>query len=280
MSQRGSLLERQSRRSLWCLLASLFAKWISTSQLAQRAASSAQHISVAGAFSHASHWIFMPPHSFLFLSSLLSLPTSLLCLLPPLAQASGHLSRHHTAQPEKSYLPQRQQRQGSWRRERERARKKQGLISGAGSREASSVKTYPLSGEHQNGRKDSNGENRTHYNSDALSKMTATVWPVGGCQDVAVGGLWNSWPGVASLLLWLARNLYLLMLSFHTFIQYAAKGCDSALKNGIYWCCFAALSLAVFGLLTAKYDGRWCTVQLASEEEIIRTATLSKDAFG
>ncbi|CAL9185975.1 unnamed protein product [Musa hybrid cultivar] len=30
----------------------------------------------------------MPPHSFLFLSSLLSLPTPLLCLLPPLAQAS------------------------------------------------------------------------------------------------------------------------------------------------------------------------------------------------
>lgn len=59
MSQRGSLVERQSSRSLWCLLASLLAAWISTSQATQSAASSAQHITAACAFSHTSHWIFI-----------------------------------------------------------------------------------------------------------------------------------------------------------------------------------------------------------------------------
>lgn len=59
MSQRGSLGARQSSRSLWCLLASLLAAWTSTSQSLQSAASSAQHITVAGAFSHTSHWIFI-----------------------------------------------------------------------------------------------------------------------------------------------------------------------------------------------------------------------------
>ena len=59
MSHLGSLLERHWRRRLWCLLASLFAAWTSTSHLAHSAASSAQQIIVAGAFSHTSHWIFI-----------------------------------------------------------------------------------------------------------------------------------------------------------------------------------------------------------------------------
>ena len=59
MSQGGSLLERHWRRSLWCLLASLFAAWTSTSHFAHSAASSAQQITVAGALSHTSHWIFI-----------------------------------------------------------------------------------------------------------------------------------------------------------------------------------------------------------------------------
>lgn len=59
ISQRGSLSERQLRRSLWCLLASLLAAWISKSHLAHRAASSAQQMSAAGALSHTSHWIFI-----------------------------------------------------------------------------------------------------------------------------------------------------------------------------------------------------------------------------
>jgi hypothetical protein len=69
MSHLGSLFERHWRRSLWCLLASLFAAWTSTSHFAHRAASSAQQITVAGAFSHTSHWIFI---FFFFLSLLRS----------------------------------------------------------------------------------------------------------------------------------------------------------------------------------------------------------------
>lgn len=59
ISHLGSLLERDWRRSLWCLLASLLAAWTSTSHLAHKAASSAQQITVAGAFSQTSHWIFI-----------------------------------------------------------------------------------------------------------------------------------------------------------------------------------------------------------------------------
>lgn len=59
MSHRGNLLGRLSRSNLWCLLASLFAACTATSQFAHSAASSAQHISVAGAFSHTSHCIFI-----------------------------------------------------------------------------------------------------------------------------------------------------------------------------------------------------------------------------
>lgn len=59
MSHGGNLVERESRKRRWCLLASLLAAWTSTSQLAHKAASSEQHISVAGAFSHTSHCIFI-----------------------------------------------------------------------------------------------------------------------------------------------------------------------------------------------------------------------------
>ena len=59
MSHGGNLVERESRKRRWCLLASLLAAWTSTSHLAHRAASSAQHMSVAGAFSHTSHCIFI-----------------------------------------------------------------------------------------------------------------------------------------------------------------------------------------------------------------------------
>lgn len=59
ISHLGSLVERHWRRSLWCLLASLFAAWTSTSHVAQSAASSAQQITVAGAFSQTSHCIFI-----------------------------------------------------------------------------------------------------------------------------------------------------------------------------------------------------------------------------
>lgn len=69
ISHRGSLLERHWRRSLWCLLASLLAAWTSTSHFAHRAASSAQHITVAGDLSHTSHWIFILTNGDLYLFS-------------------------------------------------------------------------------------------------------------------------------------------------------------------------------------------------------------------
>ena len=59
ISQRGNLVARALRWRRWCLLASLLAAWISTSHLGHKAASSAQHITVAGAFSHTSHCIFI-----------------------------------------------------------------------------------------------------------------------------------------------------------------------------------------------------------------------------
>lgn len=105
ISQGGSLLERVWRSNLWCLLASLFAAWTSTSHFAHSAASSAQQITVAGAFSHTSHWIFIFPKPITLsktnhnLSLTLSITTLFFCVYEtPICQMSSKMAHNNFKQ--------------------------------------------------------------------------------------------------------------------------------------------------------------------------------------
>jgi len=59
MSHLGMEEAEAERGTLWCFPASLLAAWIFSSQAQQRAASSAQHRTVASAASQTLHWIFI-----------------------------------------------------------------------------------------------------------------------------------------------------------------------------------------------------------------------------